>query len=66
MTVNIEGLGKITASKEVLDELTRAFSHQASYFISQGHYESFLLANTRSNSILKALMKVGYYDDLEY
>lgn len=66
MTVNIEGLGKITASKEVLNELTRAFSHQASYFTSQGYHESFLLADTRSNAIYKALMEVGYYDDLKY
>lgn len=65
MTVNIEGLGKITASKEVLNELSRAFSHQASYFTSCGYHESFLLADKRSDAIYWALQEVGYYDDLD-
>ena len=65
MTVNIEGLGKITASKEVLSELTIVFSHEASYFTSIGFHESFLLADTRSNVIYKALQDVGFYDDLD-
>lgn len=42
MTVNIKGLGKITASKEVLNELTMAFSKQAAYYSEHGYEEAFL------------------------
>ena len=65
MTVNIKGLGKITASKEVLNELSMAFSKQASYYTAHGLEESFLVADARSNAIFNALLKVGYYDDLD-
>ena len=65
MTVNIEGLGKITASKEVLNELTRAFSHQASYLTLKGWHEGSLLADTRSIAIFMALQEIGFYDDLD-
>lgn len=65
MTVNIKGLGKIIASKEVLNELSMAFSKQASYYSAHGCEESFLLADARSNDIYYALQKVGYYDDLD-
>ena len=65
MTVNIEGLGKITASKEVLNELTRAFSHQALYLASKGFHEGSLLSDTRSNAIFKVLYEAGYYGDKE-
>lgn len=65
MTVNIKGLGKITASKEVLNELTMAFSKQAAYYSEHGYKETFLLADERSNAIYYALAKVGFYDDLD-
>lgn len=65
MVVNVKGLGKITASKEVLNELTMAFSKQASYYSQHGCEEAFLLADERSNAIYYALAKVGYYDDLD-
>ena len=60
MTVNIEGLGKISASKEVLNEISRAFSHQASYLTSRGWHEGSLLADTRSIVIFMALQAVGF------
>ena len=65
MTVNIEGLGKITASKEVLDALSSAFSHEASYSTSCGYHNCFLKADARSNAIFKALYEAGYYGDKE-
>ena len=65
MTVNIKGLGIITASKEVLNELSNAFHKQASYYSIHGCEESFLLADARSNDIYYALKKVGYYDNLD-
>lgn len=65
MTVNIKGLGKITASEEVLNELSNAFSKQASYYSIHGCEEAFLLADARSNDIYYALQKGGYYDDLD-
>ena len=65
MTVNVEGLGKITASKEVLDALSSAFSHEVSYFTSCGYHDCFLKADARSDAIFKALYEVGYYGDKE-
>ena len=65
MTVNIDGLGKISASKEVLSELSMAFSKQAAYCMMRGHEECSILADARSNAIYDALVEVGYYDDLD-
>lgn len=65
MTVNIEGLGKITASKEVLNALSSVFSHEAEYFTSCGLHHCFLKADARSDAIFKALYEAGYYGDKE-
>lgn len=64
MTVNIEGLGKITATKEVLNEISMAFSSQAVYY--KFHVkESPNTADARSYAIHIALAKAGYYDNLD-
>lgn len=65
MTVNIEGLGKITASKDVLNALSSAFSHEAQLYADKGKKALFLQADKRSNDIYYALDKVGYYDNIE-
>ena len=65
MTVNIEGLGKITASKEVLNEISMAFSKQAQYYSAHGCEGNFVVADARGIDIYNALVKVGYYDDLD-
>ena len=65
MTVNVEGLGKITASKEVLNAISVAFMHQRNYYNDAGRKWCAGQAELRSHSIYDALVKVGYYDTQE-
>ena len=61
MTVNIEGLGKITASKEVLNEISSAFGSACDFYRSRN---SEALANKSYRvfiSIYDALDDSGYY-----
>lgn len=63
MTVNIEGLGKITASKEVLNEIALAFGSASKFDRSRNRNS---LADKRykvCNSIYDALDESGYYND---
>lgn len=63
MTVNIEGLGKITASKEVLNDIAAAFSCACELDRSKNRDA---LANKNYGvfvAIYDALEDSGYYDD---
>ena len=62
MTVNIEGLGKITASKDVLNELTLAFSNSATYYMKGNKFALSEQEDNRRDAIYTELLKVGYYD----
>lgn len=65
MTLNVEGLGKITASKEVLNAISLAFTHEKKYYEADGRVWIASQAGVRANSIYDALSKVGYYDNAE-
>ena len=65
MTVDVVGLGKITATQEVLNAILIAFMHQSNYYKNDGKTWNAELADTRSHSIYDALAKVGYYDNQE-
>lgn len=63
MTVNIEGLGKITASKAVLNEISSAFGSACDFYRNRN---SEALANKSYKifiSIYDALDDSGYYED---
>lgn len=64
MTVNIKGLGKITASKEVLNELVIVFSHSATFYMLDNWFKLSERDKNISNAIYAELSKVGYYDNL--
>lgn len=55
MTVNVDGLGKITASKDVLNEIVSAF-----YYASDNQYCRNVLVKI-ATEIFDALKKEGYY-----
>ena len=62
MTVNIEGLGKITASKYVLNALSIAFSNSATYYMKGNKFSLSEQEENRRDAIYTELLKVGYYD----
>lgn len=62
MTVNVKGLGKITASKEVLNQLEIAFSHSATFYMLDNWPKLSEREESISNAIHAELLKVGYYD----
>lgn len=62
MTVNVVGLGKITATKEVLNAILIAFMSQRDYYNNDGKTWNAELADARYHSIYDALVKVGYYE----
>lgn len=63
MTVNIEGLGKITASKDVLNIISLAFAHESNYYITKGYEASEEISEQYANDIHNLLAKTGYYDE---
>lgn len=65
MTVNIEGLGKITASKYVLSALSIAFSNSATYYMKGNKFSLSEQEENRREAIYTELLKVGYYDNVE-
>ena len=65
MTVNIEGLGEITASKETSNMLHVSFFEHAELAENNRKPLQALVANERSDAIFKALDSVGYYDGVE-
>lgn len=62
MTVDIEGLGKITASKEVLCEIVTAFYNESEYYKNRNHSILSERSNKRATIIYDVLEKCGYYD----
>mgnify|MGYP004538031459 CR=1 FL=1 len=62
MTVNIEGLGKITASKYVLNALSLTFSNSATYYMKRDMFALSEQEENRRDAIYTELLKVGYYD----
>ena len=65
MVVNVEYLGKITASKDVLCAISLAFQHEQKYYESCGREWLASQARARGNSIHDALDRVGYYDNVK-
>lgn len=61
MTVNIEGLGKITASKDVLNEIVTAFYNASDAQLMHNHIRLSERSNKRATEIFDALNKEGYY-----
>lgn len=62
MTVDIKGLGKITASKEVLNELVSAFYNESDFYKNKNYLARSERSNKRADIIYDALEKCGYYD----
>ena len=65
MTVNIEGLGKITASKEVLNTLVCAFMHERDYYKSRGLDILAEEADVKRKTVYDALYETCFYRDVE-
>lgn len=65
MTVNIRGLGKITASEDVLSALSLAFGYERDYLDAHRKGALAAQADFRSHVIHEALDNVGYYDNIE-
>ena len=63
MTVNIEGLGKITATKDVLNELALAFANSATFHMRVNNFHASEVEDSRSDAIWEQLQKSGYYND---
>nr|DAG56596.1 MAG TPA: hypothetical protein [Caudoviricetes sp.] len=62
MTVDIKGLGKITASKEVLSEIVSAFYNEGEFYKNKNYLVRSECSNKRADTIYDALEKCGYYD----
>ncbi len=62
MTVNIEGLGKITATKEVLNTIAYAFMQGGSFYRSIEFDECADEYFDINMAILEALNNAGYFD----
>lgn len=62
MTVETS-IGKITASREVLNEISLAFGYCADAHNSKGHKASAERASDIAYEIFVALDKVNYYTD---
>ena len=65
MTVNIEGLGKITASKEVLNTLVCSFMYERIYCKSRGLDILAEKAEVKRKTVYDALYETGFYRDVE-
>lgn len=63
MTVNIEGLGKITASKAVLNEIASAFSSASEFDRSRNRNALANKSYKVFTSIFDSLEDSGYYED---
>lgn len=61
MTVNVEGLGKITASKDVLNEIVTAFYSASDAQLIHNRPRLSERSNKRATEIFDALNKEGYY-----
>ena len=65
MTVYIEGIGKITASKDVLNNLAIIAGEASEGFTRNELFGFAKQAKDMDFAIYKALDKVGYYDGIE-
>lgn len=63
MTVDIKGIGKITASKRLLNELSISLWVASEAEESKGHHDIAKRNEKISDSILLALKEDGYYFD---
>ena len=62
MTINIEGFGKITASKEVLNRISILALDASRYRRNKGNEHIADYDYDISDDIYNALLKVKYYD----
>ena len=62
MTVNIEGLGRITASKDVLNYISIAMSEASYHFELKGLSALQKEAKEYANAIYNELDSKGYYE----
>ena len=62
MTVNIDEFGKITASKESLNEISIAFGVSRDFYLKVGCYALANKCNKVRGSIYRALDDSGYFD----
>lgn len=62
MTVNVEGLGKITASKDVLNEIVTAFYSASDAHLIHNRLKMSERYSKRATEIFDALNKEGYYE----
>lgn len=63
MTVNVEGLGKITASKEALNEIAIALGVSRDFYFKVDCNALADKCNKAHGSIYRALDDSGYFDD---
>lgn len=61
MTVNVEGLGKITASKDVLNEIVTAFYNASDAQLIHNRPKLSARSSKIATEIFDALKKEGYY-----
>ena len=64
MTINTE-VGKITASKEVLNYLSLVISEASKYYESKGSFALEKKARGVASEIFDALDDTGYYDNIK-
>ena len=62
MTVEIKGLGKITASKEVLNTLSSIICEASGSYENRGRKALAENASNIANAIYNELEKVNYYN----
>ena len=65
MTVNIEGLGEITASEKVLCELINVFCQAFENYSRKNYNVSAERAFKACDAIFNELHKIGYFDDIK-
>lgn len=63
MTVEIKGLGKITASKDALNLISILASEASENFKNRGRDMFSKEAKQISHEIYEALESIGFYDD---
>ena len=61
MTIEIEGFGKITASKEVLNSLSRMADNSYEYYLAKGYSGLSAESDRVANTIYNELKKVNFY-----
>ena len=64
MTIEIKGVGKVTATKDALCELAFIASCATEYNKMKGYNATAQRQNDVFNAIYDALKAVGYYDDV--